>query len=103
MNLADLTTLLGFIIFTICTPASSSGAGAPLWMTICLIPIGAALGAAAAYLNRRLMYRFLGMKTSPEEKNSGNIFLYMLYPFAAIIISIAASIAIGNLSAQIIK
>lgn len=103
MNLADLSTFLGFIIFSIFTPVSANGAGAPFWLAVTLVPVGIGIGAGAAYLNHRLMYRFLGVKLSPKDKNEGNLFLYMLYPFASITLSIAASAAIGNLAARMMK
>lgn len=103
MNLADLSTLLGFIIFSICTPASANGAGAPFWLTVTLVPVGIGMGVGVAYLNHRLMYRFLGVGLSTKDQNRGSLLLYMIYPFASVTLSIAAAVTIGNLAAQIMK
>ena len=74
-----------------------------MWATIILIPFGVGIGLGTAYLVSRIMYRFLGVKSAHNEKNEGNLFLYMLFPFVSLVACIAAAVGIGNLTAFALK
>ena len=99
MNLADLTSFLTLITFAIGTPVSANSAGAPLWVTLSLILIGSVVGLGTAHLNGHMMSYFLGTQAKPSPNSQGHLLLYILFPFFALIASIAGAVGLGHLVA----
>jgi hypothetical protein len=98
MNLAELTSLLVFLICSIGSGAASYSSGAPWWFTIIMSVLGMAFGILVALISGRIAYRFLKIKSAGFfgfACSAG----YMILPIFSLTISLFLSISIPSVIA----
>ena len=92
MNLADLTTVLVFIIGSISPPSYAMSMDAPWWMVGLSTLWGIIFGVVAAFGSGKVAYWLL-MDQSKSEGISGIKFIgYMIWPIPAIGLSLLGAL-----------